>query len=224
MVGVGNAAELLKGSSPAQRSIPARVQGLKLRSYAAQLAQFINYAAQLRKPCPWKAKPVAGDAWSSKIFGSVGKRCRWLMKMLPEMWNENVFGDVKTRLGVFEFVQRKAEVTFFLSCDYFGDLSEPAVVIKKWVCKVSLFLINFITAVAQQMLGLWCRWAFEAGQLLMSSEQCTRQHPPANLPSQGWAGSGSSETWVRIPQFYSGKTSFNFARSCDWGWYTVTGG
>lgn len=78
-VRVKSAAELLKGSSSgraaapvalAQHSILGRVQGLKplqQRSYAAQLAQFINYAAQLRKPCPWKAKPVEGDARSNKI-------------------------------------------------------------------------------------------------------------------------------------------------------------
>lgn len=39
-------------------------------------------------------------------------------------------GDVKTRLGVFEFVQKEAEVTFLVACEYFGDLSEPAAVIK----------------------------------------------------------------------------------------------
>lgn len=32
---------------------------------------------------------------------------------------------------MFEFVQREAEVTFSVACEYFGDLSEPAVVIKK---------------------------------------------------------------------------------------------
>lgn len=78
----------------------------------------------------------------------------------------NVCGDVKTRLAVFEFVQREAEVAFFVACEYFGDLSEPAVVTKKGVCRVSLFVINFITTLAAaadvgfvMQMSLWSRAA-----------------------------------------------------------------
>lgn len=183
--------------APTQRSMLGRVQGLKprqQRSSAAQLAHFINYAAQLRKPCPWKEmSEVIKYAFSGEMMQVVNENVTW---------DVNMCGDVKTSLSVFEFVQEEAEVTF---CECSGNLSEPSVVTKKWVSRVSLFVINFISAMAQQMLGLWCKGAFGAGQLLMSSEQCTRQCPPANTNS--WAGLGCSKTWVIIPEFCSGKTS-----------------
>lgn len=62
----------------------------------------------------------------------------------------NVCGDVQTRLGVFEIVQREAKVIFFL---LFVSILETSLN-QQCLCKVSLFVINFITAVARQMLGL----------------------------------------------------------------------
>lgn len=171
--------------APTQRSMLGRVQGLKprqQRSCAAQLAHFINYAAQLRKPCPGKEmSEVIKYAFSGEMMQVVNENVTW---------DVNVCGDVKTSLSVFEFVQ----VWVFWRPLWTRSGYKEMSVLSFPVCD-KLCLRDGAADV-----GLWCKWAFGAGQLLTSSEQCTGQCPPANPNS--WAGLGSSKTWVIIP----GKT------------------